>query len=60
MVDEKRNVRGRGTDLKKLKLRKETLKDLGAKDKDRDAKGGLPPRSAHCASAGCTTEFLKS
>jgi hypothetical protein len=56
----KKGTTGRGTDLKKLKLRMETLKDLGVKGKDRDAKGGLSPRTGGCISAGCTTEFLKS
>lgn len=39
----KKETRGSGKGVKKLKLKKETLKDLGV-SKARDVKGGILPR----------------
>lgn len=45
----KKETRGKGKSIQKLKLKKETLKDLGVKDKDTDVKGGVArTQSCHC------------
>jgi len=40
----KKETRGKGKSIQKLKLKKETLKDLGVK-KDTDVKGGMRPET---------------
>jgi hypothetical protein len=42
MTTKKRTTTGK-SDVKKLKVKKETLKDLGARSKASDAKGGIGP-----------------
>ena len=48
MVAKKKATTGKGQ-VKKLKLKRETLKDLDAKGKAKDVKGGITRTKAFCS-----------